>query len=263
MLEISQVSKTFFPNTVNERRALQDIDLHLAEGDFVTVIGSNGAGKSTILNTIAGKLLPDTGTVAVGGKDVTRMPDHRRAASIGRVFQDPTAGTAPNLTIEENMALAWRRGHARGLSRGVSRARRAMFRDELTKLELGLENRLTAKVGLLSGGQRQALSLLMATFSGPKILLLDEHTAALDPSRAELVTRLTRQVVAEHRLTTLMVTHNMSQALEVGNRLIMMHDGRIILELDEQEKAGRTPVDLLAEFGKIKGAVVDDKTMLS
>lgn len=248
---------------VGDKVILDDVSMSFFPGAKIGVVGPNGAGKSTILNTIAGKLLPDTGTVAVGGKDVTRMPDHRRAASIGRVFQDPTAGTAPSLTIEENMALAWRRGHARGLSRGVSRARRAMFRDELTKLELGLENRLTAKVGLLSGGQRQALSLLMATFSGPKILLLDEHTAALDPSRAELVTRLTRQVVAEHRLTTLMVTHNMSQALEVGNRLIMMHDGRIILELDEQEKAGRTPVDLLAEFGKIKGAVVDDKTMLS
>ncbi|MEW1964597.1 ABC transporter ATP-binding protein [Micrococcus sp. NPDC078436] len=263
MLEIHDVSKTFFPGTVNERRALRGIDLRLAEGDFVTVIGSNGAGKSTILNTIAGKLTPDSGTVSVGGRDVTRMPDHRRASWIGRVFQDPTAGTAPSLSIEENMALAWRRGHTRGLSRGVTASRRAVFRAELTKLELGLEDRLTSKVGLLSGGQRQALSLLMATFSGPKILLLDEHTAALDPSRAELVTRLTRQVVAERSLTTLMVTHNMSQALEVGDRLIMMHDGQVILELDAAQKARMTPADLLAEFGKIKGAVVDDKTMLS
>ena len=263
MLEIRDVSKTFFPNTVNERRALRGIDLHLADGDFVTVIGSNGAGKSTILNTVAGKLSPDTGTVSVAGRDVTRMADHRRAAWIGRVFQDPTAGTAPSLSIEENMALAWRRGHARGLARGVTSSRREVFRAELQKLELGLEDRLTSKVGLLSGGQRQALSLLMATFSGPKILLLDEHTAALDPSRAELVTRLTRQVVAEHALTTLMVTHNMSQALEVGNRLIMMHDGQVILELDEEQKRRMTPADLLAEFGKIKGAVVDDKTMLS
>ncbi|MDO4239624.1 ABC transporter ATP-binding protein [Micrococcus sp.] len=263
MLEIHDVRKTFFPNTVNERRALQGIDLHLAEGDFVTVIGSNGAGKSTILNTIAGKLTPDAGSIRVAGQDVTRMADHRRARWIGRVFQDPTAGTAPNLTIEENMALALRRGHSRGLSRGVSGGRRAVFREELVKLELGLEDRLTSKVGLLSGGQRQALSLLMATFSGPKILLLDEHTAALDPSRAELVTRLTEQVVAEHGLTTLMVTHNMSQALEVGNRLIMMHDGRVILELDAEQKARATPADLLAEFGRIKGAVVDDKTMLS
>ena len=263
MLEIHDVSKTFFPGTVNERRALRGIDLRLAEGDFVTVIGSNGAGKSTILNTIAGKLTPDSGTVSVGGRDVTRMPDHRRASWIGRVFQDPTAGTAPSLSIEENMALAWRRGHTCGLSRGVTASRRAVFREELTKLELGLEDRLTSKVGLLSGGQRQALSLLMATFSGPKILLLDEHTAALDPSRAELVTRLTRQVVAERSLTTLMVTHNMSQALEVGDRLIMMHDGQVILELDAAQKARMTPADLLAEFGKIKGAVVDDKTMLS
>ncbi|MCT2008130.1 ABC transporter ATP-binding protein [Micrococcus lylae] len=262
MLEIRDVSKTFFPNTVNERKALRGIDLHLDEGDFVTVIGSNGAGKSTVLNTIAGKLTPDTGSVSVAGKDVTKMADHRRAQWIGRVFQDPTAGTAPNLTIQENMALAFRRGHVRGLAAGVSKSRKDLFREALTTLELGLENRLTTKVGLLSGGQRQALSLLMATFSGPKILLLDEHTAALDPSRAELVTRLTEQVVAEHRLTTLMVTHNMDQALQVGNRLIMMHDGEIILELDEQEKAGKTAQDLLAEFGKIKGAVVDDKTML-
>lgn len=262
MLEIRDVSKTFFPNTVNERRALRGIDLHLAEGDFVTVIGSNGAGKSTILNTIAGKLTPDVGTVSVGGKDVTRMKDHRRARWIGRVFQDPTAGTAPNLTIQENMALALRRGQPRALAPSVSKARKDLFRQELRKLELGLEDRLTTKVGLLSGGQRQALSLLMATFSGPQILLLDEHTAALDPSRAELVTRLTQQVVAEHRLTTLMVTHNMQQALDVGNRLIMMHDGQVILALDEQEKARMSAQDLLAEFAKIKGAVVDDKTML-
>ncbi|MDO5634241.1 MAG: ABC transporter ATP-binding protein [Micrococcus sp.] len=262
MLEIRNVSKTFFPNTVNERKALRDVSLSMAEGDFVTVIGSNGAGKSTILNTVAGKLTPDVGSVSVGGKDVTRMKDYRRAQWIGRVFQDPTAGTAPNLTIQENMALAWRRGHARALALSVTGSRKDLFRTELKKLELGLENRLTTKVGLLSGGQRQALSLLMATFSGPQILLLDEHTAALDPSRAELVTRLTQQVVAEHRLTTLMVTHNMQQALDVGNRLIMMHDGQIILELDEEQKQRMTAQDLLAEFAKIKGAVVDDKTML-
>lgn len=262
MLTVSSVSKTFFAGTVNERRALRDVDLHLAEGDFVTVIGSNGAGKSTLLNHVSGDLFPDEGTVTIDGKDVTRLQDHQRAAFVGRVFQDPMAGTAPHLTIEENMAIADRRGQSRGLAAGVTRPKRRRFADELASLELGLENRLKAKVGLLSGGQRQALSLLMATFSCPKILLLDEHTAALDPQRADLVTRLTRQVVEEKGLTTLMVTHNMEQALRVGNRLIMMHDGQIILDLTEEEKRVRTVKDLLGEFEKIKGATIDDKTLL-
>ncbi len=262
MLTLSRIDKTFFPGTVNERRALRGIDLHLAEGDFVTVIGSNGAGKSTVLNVISGELTPDSGTVTVDGRDVTRLPDHRRASLVGRVFQDPMAGTSPHLTIEENMAIADRRGAVRLFGRGVSAAKRRRFAEELSVLELGLEHRLKAKVGLLSGGQRQALSLLMATFSQPRILLLDEHTAALDPQRAELVTRLTQQIVTERGLTTLMVTHNMEQALRVGNRLIMMHDGQVILDLDEQQKRGRTVRDLLGEFEKIKGTVLDDKTLL-
>lgn len=262
MLSLTDVSKTFFPGTVNERRALVDVSLTLQPGDFVTVIGSNGAGKSTVLNTIAGRITQDTGDVQVDGKDVTKLKEHQRAASVGRVFQDPMAGTSPDLTIEENLSLADRRGLMRGLARGVTGSKRERFAEALMVLELGLESRLKTKVGLLSGGQRQALSLLMATFTQPKILLLDEHTAALDPQRAELVTRLTKKIVEDQELTTLMVTHNMVQALEVGNRLIMMHDGRIILDVSEEEKAKLTPEDLLAEFSKIKGAVVDDKTML-
>ncbi|GAA4771391.1 ABC transporter ATP-binding protein [Citricoccus nitrophenolicus] len=262
MLTLTQVNKTFFPGTVNERRALRGIDLNLAEGDFVTVIGSNGAGKSTVLNVVSGDLSPDSGTVTIDGRNVTRVPDHRRASLVGRVFQDPMAGTAPHLSIEENMAIADRRGAARLFGRGVTAAKRRRFSAELAVLELGLENRLKAKVGLLSGGQRQALSLLMATFSEPRILLLDEHTAALDPQRAELVTRLTEQIVSEKGLTTVMVTHNMEQALRVGNRLVMMHDGQIILDLDEEQKRGKTVRDLLGEFEKIKGATLDDKTLL-
>ncbi|NUL43686.1 ABC transporter ATP-binding protein [Cellulosimicrobium funkei] len=262
MLTLTDVNKTFFPGTVNERRALRGIELHLREGDFVTVIGSNGAGKSTVLNVISGELTPDSGTVTIDGRNVTRLKDYRRAALVGRVFQDPMAGTAPHLSIEENMAIADKRGAIRMLARGVTPAKRRRFAEELSVLELGLEDRLKAKVGLLSGGQRQALSLLMATFSDPRILLLDEHTAALDPQRAELVTRLTEQIVTDKGLTTLMVTHNMEQALRVGNRLVMMHDGQIILDLDEEQKRGKTVRDLLGEFGKIKGATLDDKTLL-
>ncbi|PQZ86196.1 ABC transporter ATP-binding protein [Arthrobacter sp. MYb227] len=262
MLEIKSINKTFFPGTVNERKALRDINLNLAAAEFVTVIGSNGAGKSTILNMVGGKLRPDTGTVSIDGKEVTRLPDHARARYIGRVFQDPMAGTAPNMSIEENMSLALGRGKFRGLASGVTKRKRDQFVDELASLELGLENRLKSKVGLLSGGQRQALSLLMATFSGPKILLLDEHTAALDPQRAALVARLTEEIVERHKLTTLMVTHNMEQALRLGSRLIMMHDGQIILDLDSEQKAKMTVPDLLHEFEKIKGAQLDDRTML-
>ncbi|MGM0929344.1 MAG: ABC transporter ATP-binding protein [Actinomycetota bacterium] len=261
MLEITNVHKTFFAGTVNERVALQEINLTLRAGEFVTVIGSNGAGKSTILNITSGKLRPDTGTVSIDGNDVTRLADHQRARFIGRVFQDPMAGTSPEMTIEENLAIAYERGKRRGLRPGVTRKKREFFKEELRSLELGLENRLKSKVGLLSGGQRQALSLLMATFSSPKILLLDEHTAALDPQRAELVSRLTAEVVDRHQLTTLMVTHNMEQALRLGTRLIMMHDGRIILDLDQEQKLKATVPDLLHEFEKIKG-VVDDRTML-
>jgi putative tryptophan/tyrosine transport system ATP-binding protein len=262
MLEITNVHKTFFAGTLNERAALRDINLSLSAGEFVTVIGSNGAGKSTILNITSGKLRPDTGTVTIDGTDVTRLADHSRARFIGRVFQDPMAGTSPDMTIEQNLAIAYERGKSRGLRPGVTRKKREFFKEELKSLELGLENRLKAKVGLLSGGQRQALSLLMATFSSPKILLLDEHTAALDPQRAELVSRLTAEVVERHGLTTLMVTHNMDQALRLGTRLIMMHEGRIILDLDRRQKEKTTVPDLLHEFEKIKGAALDDRTML-
>ncbi|WP_047689830.1 ABC transporter ATP-binding protein [Kocuria sp. ZOR0020] len=262
MLNITNVSKTFFPGTVNERKALVNVSLELRPGDFVTVIGSNGAGKSTILNTIAGRIQQDSGRVEIDGKEITKQKEFQRAARIGRVFQDPMAGTAPNLTVEENLSLADRRGAFRGLARAVSGSKRDRFAEELKVLELGLENRMKTKVGLLSGGQRQALSLLMATFSNPKVLLLDEHTAALDPQRAELVTRLTKQVVRAQGLTTLMVTHNMNQALEVGNRLIMMHEGRIILDATPGEKKQMTPEDLLHRFSQLKGAALDDKTML-
>ncbi|MFC4223981.1 ABC transporter ATP-binding protein [Lysinibacter cavernae] len=263
MLQISEARKTFFAGTINEKPALRSISLTLAAGEFATIIGSNGAGKSTLLNSIAGTLPLDTGTVTIDGTVVNRMNDSKRAKYIGRVFQDPSAGTAPTLTIEENLAIALRRGTRRGLGKGVTSARRDRFRNELASLELGLENRLTAKVGLLSGGQRQALSLLMATFTQPSILLLDEHTAALDPQRADLVTRLTESVVKQHSLTTLMVTHNMEQALRVGNRLLMMHDGRIILDLNAAQKARTTVADLLGEFEKIKGASLDDRTLLA
>ncbi|MCL2803229.1 MAG: ATP-binding cassette domain-containing protein [Micrococcales bacterium] len=272
MLDLRGVSKTFFPGTANERRALRDISLHLDEGDFVTIIGSNGAGKSTLLNVISGTLRCDPpglsrpgalgGTVTIDGRDVSKQPEHRRAALISRVFQDPAAGTSPHLTIEQNMAIALTRGHPRRLGRGVTAKRRARFSQELEVLGLGLENRLRTRVGMLSGGQRQALSLLMASFTHPSILLLDEHTAALDPQRAELVTQLTIKVVAEAKLTALMVTHNMAQALRVGNRLLMMHEGEIILQLDASQKKRTTVADLMERFVAVKGQMAD-RTLLS
>ena len=266
MLSVTDVRKTFFAGTVNERVALNGVSLTVNEGDFVTVIGSNGAGKSTLLNTVSGTIIPDSGEIRVGERVVTRLPEHRKARWISRVFQDPMKGSSPTLTIEQNMAIAQRRGRSRGLARGVTRARREEFKRELQTLELGLENRLGAKVGLLSGGQRQALSLLMATFSAPEILLLDEHTAALDPQRAQHVTEITERIVSERHLTTLMVTHNMEQALRLGNRLIMMHEGRILFELDAQQKAEATVADLLAEFRKLQAATgepaLDDATLL-
>ena len=262
MLDVRRVTKAFFPHTVNEKIALADVSLRLDEGDFCTIIGSNGAGKSTLLNIVAGKYLPDTGQVWIDNTDVTRLPEYKVARHLGRVFQDPLAGTAPHLSIEENLALALARGKTRGLRRGVTKAKRAGFAEELATLELGLEKRLHAKVGLLSGGQRQALSLLMATFSEPRILLLDEHTAALDPQRADLITRLTAEAVERHHLTTLMVTHNMEQALRVGNRLIMMHEGQIVFELRGDAKKKATVADLMAEFAKIKGATLSDRTLL-
>ena len=261
MLEIRGITKVFGAHTPNEKVALKEVSLSLAEGDFVTVIGSNGAGKSTMLNVVAGEFRPEKGSVWINGTDVTTLPDHKVARFVGRVFQDPLAGTTPHGTIEQNLAMALARGKARGLRAGVTQAKRALFVSELERLELGLEHRLRTDVGLLSGGQRQALSLVMATFSKPNILLLDEHTAALDPQRAALVSRLTSDAVARHGLTTLMVTHNMAQALEMGNRLIMMHEGRIIYELAGADKQRATVADLMAQFDSIKGAL-SDRTLL-
>ncbi|MDR0432441.1 MAG: ATP-binding cassette domain-containing protein [Bifidobacteriaceae bacterium] len=261
MLRLTDVNKTFFAGTPNERKALRHIDLHLAKGDFVTVIGSNGAGKSTLLNVIGGSVPVDSGKVEIAGHDVVKTPDYRRASRIGRVFQDPAAGTAPHLTIEQNLAVAERRGKRRGLGKGVTRSRRQRYQELLKTLELGLEGRMRHRVGLLSGGQRQALSLLMASFTGPDLLLLDEHTAALDPQRAELVLGITERVVAESGLTSLMVTHNMDQALRMGNRLLMMHEGEIVFQLDAEAKKDATVADLLALFGQVKGQLTD-RTLL-
>lgn len=264
MLDIDNVSKTFFGGTVNERKALDEVSLHLDPSEFVTVIGSNGAGKSTLLNVVAGTIRPDrdSGGVTIDGRDVTRLNDHRRARYIGRVFQNPAAGTAPHMTIEENLAMAELRGRPRHLRYGVTKAKRERFRDQLAMLEQGLEDRLEDWVGLLSGGQRQSLSLLMATFTHPQILLLDEHTAALDPQRAELVTRLTGELVEKNELTTLMVTHNMEHALRLGSRLIMMHAGKIILDISGDKKKNTTVPDLLKEFENIKGAELSDRALL-
>ncbi|AGT32338.1 ABC transporter ATP-binding protein [Geobacillus genomosp. 3] len=264
MLQLNRICKVFHEGTPDEKIALQHIHLTLQKGDFVTVIGSNGAGKSTLMNVISGVLFPDEGTIWIDGRDVTMMPEYVRSRYIGRVFQDPMAGTAPNMTIEENLAMAYARNQKRTLRRGVTKKRRDEFRELLATLHLGLEDRLQAKVGLLSGGERQALSLLMATFTEPAILLLDEHTAALDPARAELITNLTKEIVGRYRLTTLMVTHNMQQAIELGNRLIMMDKGQIILEVDEAEKKRLTVETLLAEFRRIRGEqLMSDRAVLS
>lgn len=263
LLKLEGINKIFNEGTPDEKIALGDINLHLAPGDFVTIIGSNGAGKSTMMNMISGALTPDFGSVTIDGTDVTRYPEYKRSELIGRVFQDPMAGTAPSMTIEENLAIAYSRNQKRKLRIGVDKKRREFFIHSLERLGLGLENRLGAKVGLLSGGERQALSLLMATFTKPSILLLDEHTAALDPSRAELITRLTKQLVEEDNLTTLMVTHNMQQALDLGNRLIMMDKGQIILEVGEDRKPDLTIPDLMAEFESIRGEKMNsDRALL-
>ncbi|OFW75494.1 MAG: ABC transporter ATP-binding protein [Alicyclobacillus sp. RIFOXYA1_FULL_53_8] len=263
MLALSNVSKLFNPGTPDEKIALMDINLKLNPGDFVTVIGSNGAGKSTLMNIISGVINPDTGTLRIEGSTIQQLSEYRRSKWIGRVFQDPMSGTAPHMTIEENLAMAYARGKHRGLRFGVTAGKRAIFREELQRLGIGLENRLRAKVGMLSGGERQALSLLMATFTKPQILLLDEHTAALDPARAELITRLTKEIVNEMKLTTLMVTHNMEQAIRLGNRLIMMDQGRIILDIPEQRKKDLTVAHLLGEFEQISGSKLsDDRVVL-
>ena len=253
MLEIKNVSKTFNAGTINEKRALTDLSLSLNDGDFVTVIGGNGAGKSTLLNAVAGVWPVDSGSILIDGEDVTGMPEYKRAKYIGRVFQDPMMGTAPNMQIEENLALAYRRGRKRGLKWGVTNAEREIYREKLATLGLGLEDRLTAKVGLLSGGQRQALTLLMATLRKPKLLLLDEHTAALDPKTAAKVMELTERMVTEEKLSTLMITHNMRDAIRYGNRLIMLHAGRIILDISGQEKKDLTVPELLEMFARASG----------
>ncbi|HEX5564331.1 MAG TPA: ABC transporter ATP-binding protein [Sporosarcina sp.] len=264
MLKLEQINKVFNEATPDEKIALDQINLELKSGDFVTVIGSNGAGKSTMLNMISGALAPDFGKIEIAGKDVTKLPEYVRSRMIGRVFQDPMAGTAPTMTIEENLAMAYSRNKKRMLRRGVDKKRREFFRSSLETLHLNLENRLNAKVGMLSGGERQALSLLMATFTQPSILLLDEHTAALDPSRAELITNLTKELVEKDQLTTLMITHNMQQALDLGNRLIMMDKGQIIIEVGAEEKKGLTIDKLMAEFQRIRGEqLTSDKALLS
>jgi putative ABC transport system ATP-binding protein len=264
MLEIKNVNKTFFPGTINEKKALIDINLHVETGDFITIIGGNGAGKSTLLNSIAGVFSVDTGSITIDDVDLTKMPEHKRARYIGRVFQDPMLGTAAGMMIEENLAIASRRGKTPGLSWALKDSERAHFKELLKELDLGLETRLTARVGLLSGGQRQALTLLMAAMNHPKLLLLDEHTAALDPKTAEKVLGLTQKVIARDHLTSLMITHNMRDALRFGNRLIMMNAGRIVVDVSGEEKKKLTIPDLLALFEKAAGEeLVNDRMMLS
>lgn len=264
MLEIKHISKTFNPGTVNEKQALNGLSLTLKDGDFVTVIGGNGAGKSTLLNAIAGVWLVDEGQILIDGKDVTRLPEYKRAAFLGRVFQDPMNGTAATMGIEENLALAFRRGGKRGLRQGINNSERKLYRDLLAGLGLGLENRLTSKVGLLSGGQRQALTLLMATLKKPKLLLLDEHTAALDPKTAAKVLETTESIVNRDHLTTLMITHNMRDAIQIGNRLIMMNNGQIIYDVEGEEKRNLTVEDLLRKFAQASGEeLANDRMMLA
>ena len=264
MLEVINVHKTFDPGTVNEKRALTGINLKIEEGEFVTVIGGNGAGKSTLLNAIAGVWPVDEGTIKIGGVDVTGIPDYKRAAYIGRVFQDPKTGTATALGIDENLALAGRRGHSRRLVWGISSKQRAEFKERLADLNLGLEDRITSKVGVLSGGQRQASTLLMATLQKPKLLLLDEHTAALDPKTAKTVLETTDKIVNRDNLTTLMITHNMHDAIVHGNRLIMMNNGNIILDIKGEDKKKLSVKDLLNEFEKASGEeFANDKAILS
>ena len=264
MLEIKDIYKTFNKGTINEKRALQGVSLTLNDGDFVTVIGGNGAGKSTMLNAVAGTYTVDAGSILIDGVDVTRLPEHKRAKFIGRVFQDPMMGTAPTMQIEENLALAARRGKRRGLGWGINAKERARYREELKKFDLGLEDRLTSQVGLLSGGQRQALTLLMASLQKPKLLLLDEHTAALDPKTAAKVLELCDRIVEENGLTTMMVTHNMRDAIAHGNRLIMLYNGRIVVDIAGDAKKNITVPELLELFNKASGSdEADDKLLLS
>ena len=264
MLDIHNLSKTFNPGTVNEKKALSSLSLHLDEGDFVTIVGSNGAGKSTLFNAIAGSFYADEGSISLAGKDITFMPEHERSRRIGRLFQDPLRGTAPSMTIEENLALAYlRAAHGNPFSR-ISKKDKEFFAEQLKQLDMGLEDRMKNPVGLLSGGQRQALTLLMATLKRPKLLLLDEHTAALDPKTAAKVMELTDRIVREGQLTTLMITHNMRDAIQYGNRLIMLHDGHVILDIAGEEKKKLTVPDLLEQFTKASGdEFANDRAILS
>ena len=265
MLDINHISKTFHPGTISAKTALNDLSVHLAPGDFVTIIGSNGAGKSTLFNAVAGSFYVDAGTITLDGRDITYLPEHKRAKIIGRMFQDPLKGTAPHMTIEENLALAYvRSGEKSSLFSTLKKKDKDIFRERLALLNMGLEDRLKHPVGLLSGGQRQALTLLMATMSTPKILLLDEHTAALDPGTAEKVLELTKHIVEKDHITCMMITHNMHQALELGNRTFLMSDGNIVLDVKGEERKGLTVDDLLDKFRQGTGKDLDnDRILLS
>ena len=263
MLELKNVSKTFNPGTVNEKKALDKLSLNLNEGDFVTIIGANGAGKSTLFNAICGTFYTDEGQIILDGEDITLQPDYIRAKKIGHLFQDPMSGTAPGMTIEENMAIAQRRGKSRGLSWGVREKDRELFREALKELNIGLENRLKVDTQYLSGGQRQALTLVMAALVKPKLLLLDEHTAALDPKTSEMVMELTQKIVESHDLTTLMITHDMNHAIEYGNRLIMLYQGKIVVDAKGEEKKNLTVEDLMRLFQQNSGeTLVSDELVL-
>ena len=265
MLDLKNISKTFNPGTVNEKVALENVNLHLDDGDFATIVGSNGAGKSTLFNAIAGEFIADTGTITLDGRDITFLPDFKRSKAIGRMFQDPLRGTAPHMTIEENLALAFLRasGHTSVFSR-INKKDRELFAEKLSALGLGLEDRMKQPVGLLSGGQRQALTLLMATMNKPKLLLLDEHTAALDPKTAAKVLTLSEKIVEENHLTTLMITHNMKDAIKYGNRLIMMYEGHVIYDVRGEEKKNLQVSDLLQRFEQVSdGEFANDRMLLS
>ena len=264
MLEIQNIHKTFNPGTINEKVALNGVNLNLNPGDFVTIIGGNGAGKSTTLNAIAGVWSVDEGKIIIDGVDITKLSEHKRALYLGRVFQDPMTGTAATMSIEENMAIAARRGERRGLGWGITKKERERYKEALKELDLGLEDRLSSKVGLLSGGQRQAITLLMASLKKPKLLLLDEHTAALDPKTAAKVRAISDKIIQEHQLTAMMVTHNMKDAIAHGNRLIMMHEGKIIYDVSGEEKKNLKVADLLAKFEEVSGGeFANDRMMLS
>jgi len=262
MLRITNLKKTFNAGTVNQKVAMDDINLHLEKGDFVTVIGSNGAGKSTLFNLIGGYFLSDEGQILLDGQDITFMKEHKRAKYIGRLFQDPLKGTAPSMTIEENLALCYMRSNSKAFSLGVSKKEKELFRERLAQLDLGLEDRMKTKMGLLSGGQRQAVTLLMSTLVAPKLLLLDEHTAALDPATADKVLKITKEIVEEHHITTMMITHNIQSSLDLGNRTIMMDAGKIILDIKEETRAQMTVPDLLELFKKESHKVLDNDRML-